>query len=185
MNCIDVRPRLVAFQDGELSPGEQTQVVEHLHSCTDCTEHELQLAAVTPEPFLDIPDADLDAKWLRLDEVLAAELDHPVRIPVPAPMWLRVSNWLSEEMPMSTGTVLAYAAALMLVAMWGANNWKTAHDLQMAAQAAPERPLMVIAPSAEIPESDFRFSAGEEMDSGMLQPAIHTPEPLTADSDER
>ena len=33
---------------------------------------------------------------------------------------------------MSTGAVLAYAAALMLVAMWGVSNWKHAQDLEMA-----------------------------------------------------
>ncbi len=158
MTCNEVRPLLVAYQDAELSPGELTLVREHLSGCSTCANHEAALAAVTPEPFLQHDPVDLAHKWARLDAAIEHELDHPHVHPVQRPLSDRAWDSLATEWPLSTGSVLAYAAALMLVALWGAANWKHAQDLEMALAATAAPPIA--APSAPdpdvIPAVDFR-----------------------------
>ncbi|MFQ5903133.1 MAG: anti-sigma factor family protein [Candidatus Binatia bacterium] len=38
MNCRSVQKRLSAYQDGELRPGEQERIMEHLKICRTCRE---------------------------------------------------------------------------------------------------------------------------------------------------
>ena len=52
MNCRFARPRLVAYQDHELSPAEHARVRDHLAVCKACRRKEAQLARITPSPVL-------------------------------------------------------------------------------------------------------------------------------------
>lgn len=127
MRCRHVHERLVAYQDRELAPAEHTRVQEHLDGCEACAQLEQRLRQVTPKAFLDLePSA---SQWAALDERLDQEWDRVERSPR-----LRTSawHWVWEEARLPPGAVVAYAAMLFLAVAWGAKNWYTAQQLQVA-----------------------------------------------------
>ena len=151
MNCRATRKRLVAFQDGELSPGERSQVSKHLAGCATCRHLERRLGAATPEPFLWVPEEHQVALEAALDaSALAAHDGEPRTL-----QW----SWLSRRTHLPAGAVLAYGALLVLALMWGVGNWLEARSLQVALQelhvGAPVGTELGVAP-LEIPADQFR-----------------------------
>lgn len=125
MRCQTVQERLVAWQDGELAPGEAVRVEEHLHRCPDCVVLEQKLAAATPEPFVQLPPLSFEDQR-RLSEVLdRTEVD------APALMW-RPELDLQRLVPH-----VLWAAAVMAVLAWGLGNHFQAQALQAQIDAAP------------------------------------------------
>ena len=158
MHCRGVRRRLVAFQDGELSPGEHTQVRDHLGRCEACARLEQRLAQVTPRPFLELDPELQETMWGRLDAAIDAAFRHQQSLPRPSrvQVWWR---WLTEETTVPTGAMLAYAALLLVAITWGAHNWWTAQQLQLALDRRDgAAPVQVVVP-AEIPADQFRPAA--------------------------
>lgn len=132
MSCAWVEQRLVAWQDGELSPGEHTRVGEHLETCRSCRRLERDLARVTPRPAAPVPSEATAALFARMDAALARAWDEPAPAPV-LPRW-------AAPIGMPGATVVAYAALLLLTVAWGTYNWRAARSLQVALDAS--RPVV-------------------------------------------
>jgi len=149
---------LVAFQDGELSPGELAQVREHLDRCDACARLEQRLREVTPLPFLEVDPELQEMMWRRLDVAIDAAFRHQQSLPAPSrvQLWWR---WLAEEMSVPTGAMLAYAALLLIAITWGAHNWWTAQQLQLALDRRDDSPPVQVVVPAEIPADQFRPAA--------------------------
>lgn len=163
MRCRHVRARLVAFQDGELSPGEMQQVAEHLRRCPDCHQLDRRLQAVTPQARLLLP-ADVLAR-------LHARVDGPVvrgiateRPQDPPPAWSRWVLLLRRELAVPFGAALTYATLLVLALAWGLSNWWTVHTLEAriaVTEGASQRALA----QEPIPASHYRpasWTPGED-----------------------
>lgn len=122
MECSWVEDRLVALQDDELSRSERELVEEHLEHCPACADLEAHLAAVSPEPCLQVP-ADVQA---RLESAVSAALDEALAAPVAPRSVGRIEQtrrWLRRDRDLSNGAMLAYAAALAICLGWGMSNW--------------------------------------------------------------
>ncbi|MBN2797618.1 MAG: zf-HC2 domain-containing protein [Deltaproteobacteria bacterium] len=113
MNCRQARARLVAYQDHELSPGEERHLEDHLERCPSCAARlaELDEVALRP-PLALLPEAE--ERWAaRLDLAIAAARQEP------PPARARGSReWV------------AWAAALALSLLWGGYQWYSAQALQ-------------------------------------------------------
>jgi len=158
VHCRAVRMQLVAFQDGELSPGQRTQVREHLDRCAACAKLERRLEEVTPRPFVEVDPELQETMWRRLDAAIDAAFRRQRTLPPPSrlQLWWR---WLAEETTVPTGAMLAYASLLLIAITWGAHNWWTAQQLQLALnQRDASAPMQLVVP-AEIPADQFRPAA--------------------------
>lgn len=121
MDCTWVTDRLVALQDGELSPGELAFVTEHLVGCDDCATLEAALAEATPTPDLVVPPDIQAALEAAVDAAVARTLDEqPVQRRAPGSAWMR---WLRRDRDLSNGAMLAYGFVLAACIGWGFSNW--------------------------------------------------------------
>lgn len=127
MDCQWTQDRLVALQDGELSPSEETFVLEHLAGCPTCQEYELALSLATPEPSLVVPHAIQIALEARIDAALDDAFAHPAPPAVASHSW---SRWLRRERDLSNGHALAYGFLLAACLGWGLSNWFAVQALQ-------------------------------------------------------
>ncbi|MEZ4317977.1 MAG: zf-HC2 domain-containing protein [Myxococcota bacterium] len=136
MQCPWVQERLVAFADGELSPGEATWVAEHLESCDACAQLDLRLRDVTPEPGLEIPADVMERMARAVDDAVLAALDEPpaVETPTTAARWGR---WLRRDRDLSNGAMLAYGILLAACVGWGVSNWLVVQELRQEVQRSP------------------------------------------------
>lgn len=131
MRCDEVQPLLVALRDGELAPSQVTFVERHLDVCAACCALDEALESVTPRPS-ELPDTlPLDAMWDRLDVAVAAELARPQPL-VQRAWWATVRARSADDVVVSVNAALLYAAALLLVGLWGAAQWRNAQELQVA-----------------------------------------------------
>ncbi|MCB9687643.1 MAG: zf-HC2 domain-containing protein [Alphaproteobacteria bacterium] len=166
MECHEVRDRLVAWQDGELSPGETVQLEEHLDGCSDCRRHERRLADATPRPELLRPRMDQRvpahilaalADRVDADSILAAARRPE---PAPPPHASRVASWLRAEARVPRGWMLVYAAVLFGAIGFGLSSlWS---------------------PTAPPPA---RVGSIDDIPAGQFQPASYDPTRATPDSD--
>lgn len=138
MSCIDVRDRLVAWQDEELSPGETVLVAEHLDGCAACRDQERGLARATPRPFLQIPAAMDRAALDRLHRALDVAAVTPAPRARPRPALPDLSRF-------------AYAAILMTAIGFGLYQWSSARRLEAELASRIETPV----PSAAIPGDQY------------------------------
>lgn len=155
MNCGAVTSRLVALQDAELSPGEAVRVREHLAVCPSCRVIDARLAAVTPEPPLELPPELRARMYAQLDRALDDAWKNPAREPLPARRgrWLA---WLTDPWSFSSGTVFGYGALLVLAFTWGLSNWFAARELEAAMAANAQIPETASGPAVTIPAEQFR-----------------------------
>lgn len=140
MRCQDVTPRLVAFQDGELAPGEHHQVASHLRCCAQCAKQERALAEVTPEPQLVVPPGVHARMALALDAAIAAELQHAPPATTTEPATIdHVARWLRRDASISRGALVAWAAAFAAILGWGLANYAALQDANTAPALADVR----------------------------------------------
>jgi anti-sigma factor RsiW len=106
--CWLTRPRLGAFQDGELGPAARAKTSAHLSRCPACTTElaslgrlRTALTVAPPEP----PDAVWNAFWPQVRAQIAAT---PAEVPAAAPRTL----W-----PSLVGPRLAFASTVAAVAL--------------------------------------------------------------------
>ncbi len=114
MGCREVRDRLVAWQDDELSRGEAAQLEDHLRSCAECRRKERALADARPEPGPEAVRAALDVR-LDVDLLLAAARTPPA---APTPIE-RLRAWMGREARVPMGLVVAYVAVLFAAIGFG------------------------------------------------------------------
>jgi anti-sigma factor RsiW len=125
MRCDEVRERLVAWDDGELSPGEATQVGEHVRGCRACAARGEALRSVTPvAPQWAVPDHVLRA----LHERVTGDVVHAAAAPpeVPDPIVVRLHRFLRREAQVPMAAVVGYAALLLLAVSLAVSGWWTA-----------------------------------------------------------
>lgn len=148
MRCDEARDRLVARDDGELSPGEATQVDEHLRGCAACAAHRGALQAVTPRPRARPPAHALR----RLDDALDVDLllAKAAEAPAAEPLSTRARRFFGAEVTVPRTHALAYAAALLLaVGLAVAGWWSGEAPATVADHAAP-------LPSVQYEPASFR-----------------------------
>lgn len=126
MECDEVRGRLVALHDDELSPSEGVQVREHVGRCISCGARERRLRATLPSPaFGPLPDAVRARFSAALDPSLILALaEEPVERVRPVPLrgvWSAVTRAASVPM----GAVVVYLVLLAGSFAWGVSNWWT------------------------------------------------------------
>lgn len=137
---------MVAFQDGELSPGSSARVGEHLVVCPPCREIETRLRGATPEVGPGLPLDMRRVAWDRIDRALDAARAH-----TPIPPAFRLG--LSSRVPLPIGAVMGYATILVLALSWGAANWWEAVRLRAEVDV---RRAVVEAPASDVPADHIR-----------------------------
>ncbi len=166
MRCAAVNTRLVAWQDQELSPGEATQVEEHLRGCAECQALAVRLEAVELDEPLVIPAAVLARLHAAtdVDDLLAAAADETRRSPLPPEsLWQR---WIVDAIEVPGWTVLAGAAALSLLAVYAVQT-QFELDQTQAELAARTIPATAVGDptAASLPADQFRpasYQPGED-----------------------
>jgi anti-sigma factor RsiW len=153
MWCVEVRDRLVAWADGELSPGEATQVEAHVRTCATCARHDAALRGVTPRPRLVRPPPEV---MRRLDRALDVDvlLARAAREPAPEALAVRMQRFLRHETSVPRAGVLAYAALLLFAVSVAAVGWWG------AAPAPTVADVPSTLPSEQYEPASFRPSAG-------------------------
>lgn len=154
MNCRETQSLLVAWQDGELSPGSSARISEHVAACPSCREIEMRLRAATPMAGPGLPNDLRRLAWDRIDRAL--ELARAAPTPVPPSPLERLGGHLGaagERVPMPLGAVVGYAMVLVLTLIWGTSNWWTASQLRAEVEG---RRIVVEAPSSDVPAAQFR-----------------------------
>ena len=155
MHCSEAESQIVAWQDGELAPSAEHQLVEHVSRCRSCAERAARLDACTPRPITHLAPqhrAALD-EALNVDLILAeADRQGPLSTP-----W-RVPRWVRGESEVSHLSLLAYAALLALTFGWGLANWNQGSASGSTAAAvdahASEIPAGQFAPASYTPEDE-------------------------------
>jgi len=144
MQCAWIQDRLVAYSDGELSPGEATRVGEHLDGCEDCADLGARLLAITPEPHLQVPPEILAQLASQVDQAVHAALDEPVQ-PLPATATTRWARWLRRDRDVSNGQLVAAAVVFAMLGGWGLSNWMAlpGPSTNTVATAAPSGPVTI------------------------------------------
>ncbi len=154
MNCRETQSLLVAWQDGELSPGTSARISEHVSACPSCREIEMRLRAATPMAGPGLPNDLRRLAWDRIDRAL--ELARATPTPVPPSALERLGGHLgavNERVPLPFGAVVGYAMVLGLALAWGASNWWTANLLRAEVEG---RRIVVEAPASDVPAAQFR-----------------------------
>lgn len=165
MRCDWVEERLVAFRDGELSPGEATFVEEHVARCPACAEHDAALMDATPEHALTVPPEVLARMIAAVDASLDEAVDGPRRAAVRPGALGRWARWLRRDRDMPNAAVLGYSVLLAACVGWGLSNWLA---LQQMRDDTPAR----VAATA----SDAVVPSGAALPSDQYQPASWSPE---------
>lgn len=153
IDCHWVEDRLVALQDGELSPGETHFVMEHLAGCASCTDLEEALLAATPAPSLVVPAEIQAALEAAVEQAVERALTTPAD-PPPAPHrpWTR---WLRRDRDLSNGSLLAYGFLLAACMGWGLSNWFAVADLEARIAAQEATPVHTL-PGTELAPDQYR-----------------------------
>ncbi len=129
LTCQDVLDRVAPYLDDELGPAERELLERHLDGCASCrgvvekvAEQELR-----PPPVADAIAARMGAPdfWASMDARLGSEIDARLRSPGGA---------APRSFTLSWKVALAYAAALALALLWGAQ----AHHETLIARAEAE-----------------------------------------------
>ena len=151
MTCHETQPRLVAFQDDELSAEEASLVKEHLDGCLCCRRLESELAHITPKPSLVVPPSIV----VKLQEGVDDAVRHALLCAPTEPQRREWFAWLRHEAQMPTGTALAYVLLLMMVFGWGISNWWSLNSLRN--QVVTGKTTIEFAPTADpIPAEQYQ-----------------------------
>jgi anti-sigma factor RsiW len=154
MRCHHVQQRLVAYQDRELSPGERTQVDDHLRTCDRCQTDEDALFAVTPQAQLIVPwhlkqqlrdQVDIEILWA----LAQAKPEQTVR----SERWAR---WWTRHTELSRMSVAVYAALLLGALAWGGLNWQHASLLEAEIARHEIVDSVSTSPPTKIPATQYK-----------------------------
>lgn len=147
MTCQDVLDRVAPYLDHELGRAERELVERHLEGCASCREVVEKLAdqELRPPPVSDAVAARIGAPdfWSSMDARLASEVDAQLNAPRAA---------TARSVTVSWKAALAYAAALAVAMLWGAQ----AHHETVIARAENEsllRQLERVQGLADAPQS--------------------------------
>jgi hypothetical protein len=129
MTCQDVLDRVAPYLDHELGRAERELVERHLEGCASCSAVLEKLAdqELRPPPVSDAVAARIGAPdfWSAMDARLANEVDAELHAPRPT---------AGRSFAVSWKLALAYAAALAIAMLWGAQ----AHHETVIARAENE-----------------------------------------------
>lgn len=156
VSCRSVRRHLSAFQDGEVAPGLQAQLEEHLERCPACTWQLERLERAIPlPPRLLVPPAVRDQLHEELERTIEAELAQQSRrsaaIPSPPP------SWLTTPLQVPRIAIVAYAGLLLAALGWGASGWFLDVGAAEATVAAvhPATAPTAYRPASFVPSEDW------------------------------
>jgi anti-sigma factor RsiW len=153
MRCDEVRERLVAWDDGELSASEAAQVAAHARRCPSCAAHGEALRAVTPRlPALTVPDAVRRRLEERVDpaRIFAAAAQPEATQP-----WSnRARAFLRREAQVPMPMVVAYAAVLTLAVSAAVVGWWSAPPPVAVAEQPSLVPAEQFEPASFTPAPD-------------------------------
>lgn len=112
--CRDVESCAAALLDGQLSPGEEELVGEHLEQCCACAEliDAMEGQRLIPPRIQLIEETEY---WDDMDAVLQAELDRAE---------------LEKRPVLSKQLIFVYAAVLLLSLIWGWHQRQRANHLE-------------------------------------------------------
>lgn len=117
MNCVDLRDRVVPWEDGELGPSEALLVERHLDGCASCRAFADRLASTRPAPPPLAVPADVLARLARATDVdlLAARAREPEHRAMP-----RLFPGRRLNVPLGALLLLLLAAGSV---GWGLSAW--------------------------------------------------------------
>ncbi len=131
MDHDTIQELLSSYIDGDLSPGERSEVDAHLAECEACREElallELTLAALHDLPELEAPAGFTDAVMDRVEAESGADAGAEV-VPI---------TRARRRVPVWAPIALAAAACLMVGLVWVASPWKLVTGDRAAESAAP------------------------------------------------
>ena len=176
MTCQDVLDRVAPYLDHELGRAERELVERHLEACDSCREVVEKLAEqeLRPPPVSDAVAGRIGAPdfWSAMDARLASEVDAQLHAPATA---------TARSFTVSWKLALAYAAALAIAMLWGAQ----AHHETVIARAENEsllRQLERVQGLADSPQSvpsapvvPIRTVPGQPQSQSDLELAGYTP----------
>lgn len=134
MKCSNVRTLLVALLDDELAPSQREQVLDHVEHCEACALHHADLAATTPlAPVIPLDSAQRHELHLAIEHAL----DHA---DTASPRAARTSwrGQLTRDIPVPSGVVVLYAAALLLAIGFAARGSLVSADSPTVADAGEQ-----------------------------------------------
>ena len=119
MNCEKCQGLISDFVDGSLSPEEQNTLSQHLDECLDCADVRSDLHSIvsfcrTQRGVYDAPPNE-KAMWLRIRNVIDADLAAPAGVSVPAPARSNWTAWIGKTWELSFPQLAAATAAIVLV----------------------------------------------------------------------
>lgn len=158
MRCWKVRARLVAFRDGELSPGEAHLVREHLADCTRCRLLDRRLEDVTPRFELHVSPYVQVRLYDRINGPVLRDLASRLPDP-PAEPALPLLDWLRRDAGFSMGAVLACALLAMALG-WSLGHLSSTASTRLASERDPAVGVVEAAPHRELlPADQYRPAA--------------------------
>jgi anti-sigma factor RsiW len=156
MVCDEVRDRLVALHDDELSPSEVAQVREHVATCPSCAGANRRIVRSTPTaPSFGPGDALRARLSQQLDPSLILALaERPVVVAPRRALPLSVVwRGFTHVASIPVGAVVVYILLLAASFGWGVSNWLTLSALRAPATESPTPT------GTEIPADQFRPAA--------------------------
>lgn len=116
MNCQDVRKKLSAFQDGEVSDSQKVAIQNHLQTCSECAHVFQEMEDVLDVLSIAEPIKDAPYFWTRLSQRIEAQKSRP-----------RISDWLTapfDFLPKPIFTTLVFIFGLTIGIYLGKNIYK-------------------------------------------------------------
>ena len=182
MTCQDVLDRVAPYLDHELGRAERELVERHLEGCASCREVVEKLAdqELRPPPVSDAVAARIGAPdfWSSMDARLASEVDAQLNAPRAA---------TARSFTLSWKVALAYAAALAIAMLWGANahretviaraeNESLVRQLErVQALADSQQSALPSMPAPAAPATPVRTVPGQPQSQSDLELAGYTP----------
>ena len=151
--CIDVRERLEAFHDGELSIDEQVAIQQHLVECSSCsaTAGELTMVGSILRDWAAVADEDLPVEHLRI----SAHAIERLKVEEKFSLRAQITEWFQDMHLVWAGLGASVATAICIVG--------SASVLHAANQERPNSMARVIAVLASPGSNDNPLRLNYEM----------------------
>jgi len=151
--CIDVRERLEAFHDGELSIDEQVAIQQHLVECSSCsaTAGELTMVGSILRDWAAVADEDLPVEHLRI----SAHAIERLKVEEKFSLRAQITEWFQDMHLVWAGLGASVATAICIVG--------SASVLHAANQERPNSMARVISVLASPGSNDNPLRLNYEM----------------------